>query len=136
MSDVKIRFVNCEKSLALESYTRKHVSGLLRRLDRRHGKSKSLEVQFKLDAKAPLGILKNSEVMISYRYPGIQKILHVKKMGVDLRIVLIEAIHAIQSMIQKESEKSEGGRRTLGKSKKTVRSMKRSRFKEEQTVLG
>ena len=126
MAQLKIRFVNFDRSIALENYTQKHIESLLRRLDRRRGESKSIEVQFKLDAKAPLGSLKNSEVMISYRYPGIQNILHVKKMGIDLRKVLNEAIHAAETLIQRKSEKSEGGRRTLGRSKRLVRNIRRA----------
>lgn len=125
MAQLKIRFVNFDRSEALEDYTRKHVESLMRRLDRRPGKTKSIEVQFKLDAKAPLGSLKNSEVMISYRYPGVKKILHVKKTGMDLRIVLNEAIHAAETVIRRTSEKSESGRRTVGKSKRFVRDLKR-----------
>lgn len=124
MAQLKIRFVNFDRSEALETYTRKHIESLMRRLDRRPGETKSIEVQFKLDAKAPLGTLKNSEVMISYRYPGVKKILHVKKTGADLRKVLSEAIHAAETVIQRTSEKSESGRRTMGKSKRFIRDLR------------
>lgn len=124
MAQLKIRFVNFERSEALETYTQKHVGNLMRRLDRRPGKTKSIEVQFRLDARAPLGRLKNSEVMISYRYPGVNKILHVKKTGTDLRKVLNEAIHAAETLIQRISEKSEGGRRTMGKSKRLIEDLR------------
>ncbi len=123
MAQLKIRFVNFDRSEALEAYTKKHLGSLSRRLDRRPGGPKSIEVQFKLDAKAPLGSLKNSEVMISYRYPGVKNILHVKKNGTDLRQVLIEAIRTTETVIQKASEKSESGRRNLGRTKKSVRLM-------------
>lgn len=126
MAQLKIRFVNFDRSPALETYTQKQVENLMRRLDRRVGQTKSIEVQFKLDAKAPLGTLKNSEVMISYRYPGMKKILHLKKTGVDLRKVLNEAISATENVIQRATEKSESGRRTLGKTKRLVRDLKRS----------
>ena len=125
MAQLKIRFVNFDRSVALENYTRKHLNDLLRRLDRRPGGPKSIEVQFKLDAKAPLGSLKNSEVMIRYRYPGVKNTLHVKKTGIDLRKVLVAAIRATETVIQRASEKSEGGRKTIGKSKRFVRSLKR-----------
>lgn len=124
MAQLKIRFVNFDRSAALETYTRKHIESLMRRLDRRPGETKSIEVQFKLDAKAPLGTLKNSEVMISYRYPGVKNILHVKRQGIDLRRVLMEAIKTTEVLIQRATEKSEGGRRTLGKSKRRVRDIR------------
>ncbi|OFZ31392.1 MAG: hypothetical protein A2622_02060 [Bdellovibrionales bacterium RIFCSPHIGHO2_01_FULL_40_29] len=124
MAQVKIRFVNFDRSTALETYTEKHVENLLRRIETRHGDSKSIEVQFRLDNRASLGTIKNSEVMISYRYPGIKKILHIKKQGSDLRKVLVEAIRATEGMIQRASEKSEGGRRKLGKSKHSVRELR------------
>lgn len=129
MTKIKIRFVNFDRSLALEDYTEKHIANLVRRLDRRPGETKSIEVQFKLDARAPLGTVKNSEVMISYKYPGVKNILHVKKNGTDLRKVLIEAIHATETVIQRATEKTEGGRRTLGRTKRSVR-----RLKEENTL--
>ena len=126
MAQLLIKYVNFERSTALEEYTDKHITGLMRRLDRRGGKSKSIEVQFRLDAKAPFGSLKNSEVMISYKYPGAKKIIHVKKMGIDLRKVLIEAIEATEKVIRRISEKNETGRRTIGKTKRSVRALKRS----------
>lgn len=126
MAQLTIRFVNFERSTALEAYTRKHIEGLMRRLDRRAGAAKSIDVQFKLDAKAPLGSLKNSEVFISYRYPGLKSVIRVKKNGVDLRQVLIEAIDSTEKVVRRNTEKSEAGRRTLGKTKRTVRALKRS----------
>lgn len=131
MSKLNIRFVNFHRSEALEVYTTKHIRNLLLRIDRRPGKTKSIEVQFKLDAKAPFGSVKNSEVMISYRYPGIKKILHVKKQGIDLRKVLIEAIKTTEALIQRASEKSESGRRTFGKSKRKVRDLRDLRQEQE-----
>lgn len=130
MAKIKIRFVNFDRSLALEDYTEKHIANLVRRLDRRPGETKSIEVQFKLDARAPLGTIKNSEVMISYRYPGVKNILHIKKNGTDLRKVLIEAIHATETVIQRASEKSEGGRRTLGKTKKSIQKFRQNILQE------
>jgi hypothetical protein len=123
-SKLNIRFVIFHRSEALEVYTTKHIRNLLLRIDRRSGETKSIEVQFKLDAKAPLGTLKNSEVMISYRYPGVKKILHVKRQGIDLRRVIMEAIKTTEVLIQRATEKSEGGRRTLGKSKRRVRDIR------------
>ncbi len=132
MAQLTIRFVNFERSTALETYTRKHIEGLMRRLDRRNGQAKSIDVQFKLDAKAPLGSLKNSEVMVSYKYPGLKKVIHVKKNGIDLRAVLLDAIDATEKVIRRDTEKVESGRRTLGKSKRTVRDMKRRRSESEE----
>lgn len=120
MAEVIIRFVNFDRSEALEEYTTKHIRNLVRRIDRRPGETKSIEIQFKLDARAPLGSVKNSEVMISYRYPGVKKILHTKKQGSDLRKVLIEAIKTTEVMIQRAAGKSEEGRRTRAKVKHQV----------------
>lgn len=126
MTQVQIRFVNFDRSEALEFYTEEHMKGLLKRIERRPGESKSVEVQFKQEAKAPLGSLKDCEVMISYRYPGIKKILHIKKHGADIKKVLIEAIRATESAIRRSTEKSESGRKTLGKSKLKVRELNRN----------
>ncbi len=126
MAELKIKFVNFHRSPALEAYTEKHIGSLMRRIDRRPGERKYIEVSFKLDARAPLGSVKNSEVVVEYRYPGIKKNLRVKKNGTDLRRVLIEAIEATEKVIRRESEKSEAGRRTLGHSKRQVRSLRRN----------
>lgn len=126
MANLKIRFINFDKSPALETYAEKHVESLVRRLDSRPGQSKSIEVHFKLDAKAPYGTVKNNEVMISYKYPGITKIFHVKKKGIDLRVVLMDAIRATETVIRRASEKMEGGRKTLGKTKKSIRELNRN----------
>lgn len=122
MSQIKIRFVNFDRSSALETFTLKALKGLDRRLDRRPGESKSIEVQFKLDARAPLGLIKNSEVMISYRYPGIKKVIQVKRQGVDLRKALHEAVLRIESQVRRLTEKTESSRRTWGKTKRHVKS--------------
>lgn len=111
MANLKIRFINFARSEALEEYTEKHIHSLLNRLERREGTMKSIEVQFKMDARAPFGQVKNSEVMIAYRYPGIKEILHIKKQGADLRKVLVEAIHAAETLIQKKTERRESNRR-------------------------
>lgn len=124
MSLYKIRFVNFERSPALETFTEKSIAGILHRLEQRPGNNKSVEIQFRLDAKAPLGSIKNNEVKISYKYPGIKKVFHVKKTGSDLREVLKDAIHATETLIRRATEKSESGRRTLGKSKKHVKSLR------------
>lgn len=126
MANLKIRFINFEKSLALETYTEKHIGSLTRRLNFRPGLNKSIEINFKLDAKAPYGTVKNNEVMISYKYPGIAETFHVKKKGNDLRVVLLDAIKATETVIRRASEKMESGRRTLGKTKKSVRTINRN----------
>lgn len=126
MASFKMQFINFEKSLALETYTEKHIGSLIRRLDSRPGQNKSIEVHFKLDAKAPYGTVKNNEVMIFYKYPGIANVFHIKKKGNDLRVVLLDAIKATETVIRRASEKMEGGRKTLGKTKKSVRTISRT----------
>ena len=134
MAKLKIRFVNFDRSPALETYTQKHIASLVRRIDRRPGESKSIEVQFKLDARAPLGTIKNSEVMISYKYPDLKKVLHVKRTGTDLRQVLVEAIRATETAIQKASEKMEHGRRKVGRSQRNVREFKKTLEQEQENM--
>ncbi|MCS6838297.1 MAG: HPF/RaiA family ribosome-associated protein [Bdellovibrionaceae bacterium] len=118
---VEIRFVNFERNQALEVFTQKHLGALLRRFQKREGGPHRFEVHFKLDAKAPLGKLKNSEVIIMYRYPGLEKDVVVKKQGADLRQVLQKAAHALKDTVQKMTEKKEGGRKTQGRTKKYIR---------------
>ena len=111
MARIKVRFVNFAHSDALAEYAKKHIESLSRRLERRLAKDPAIEVQFRLDARAPMGTVKNSEVMIHYRYPGLKKEIYVKKYNKDLRRALIEAIHAAETIIQKATEKYESGRR-------------------------
>lgn len=121
MANIKIRFINFDRSEALEIYVEKHLGALLRRYEKSETGPHKLEVHFKLDAKAPLGTLKNSEVIIIYKYPGVQKELVVKKQGIDLRQVLLEATHSLSTVVQKLTEKRESGRRTQGRTKRHVK---------------
>lgn len=118
---IEIRFVNFDRSEALEAFVTKHLGALIRRYEKRASGPHKLEVHFKLDAKAALGKIKNSEVIISYKYPGTAKELVVKKQGADLRKVLQEASKSLNTAVQKLTEKNEGGRRTLGKSKRHIK---------------
>lgn len=127
MANIKIRFVNFDRSEALETYTEEHMHNLVTRIDRRPGETKSIEVQFRLDNKAVFGTVKDSEVMISYKYPGLKNIFHVKKHGKDLRKALIEAIHAMETLIQKATEKSEGGRKKDMRTARKAKTASRAR---------
>ncbi|GEM_PF-2842157 len=121
MENMIIRFVNFDRSESLEVFTEKHLGGLLRRYEKQDSGPHHIEVHFKLDAKAALGKIKNSEVILMYRYPGVRKEVVVKKQGVDLREVLQEAIESLNNLVQKMTEKTESGRRKQGKNKKSVR---------------
>jgi ribosome-associated translation inhibitor RaiA len=118
---IEIRFVNFDRSEALETFVEKHVGALLRRYQKQVNGPHKLEVHFKLDAKAALGKLKNSEVLILYKYPGTAKEVVVKKQGADLRKALQEAVKALNTAVQKLTEKNESGRRTMGKTKRHVK---------------
>lgn len=118
---IEIRFVNFDRSQALETFVEKHVGALLRRYQKQVNGPHKLQVYFKLDAKAALGNLKNSEVLILYKYPGTSKEVVVKKQGADLRKALQDAVKALNSAVQKLTEKKESGRRTIGKTKRHVK---------------
>lgn len=134
MSEINFRYVNLDRSEALEQYTYEHMQNLLRRLDGRHGGAKDIEVRFSLENRGTQGQIKDCEVMISYRYPGLSEAIHVKKHGTDIKLVLIEAIHATEVVIHKATEKFEGGRHHIGKSKKSVRDFKRAESTEEESA--
>lgn len=110
---VKISFTNFQRSEALEAYTHKHLGSLIRRFEKRQGGPHRFEVHFKLDAKAPLGQIKNSEVILIYRYPGTSQDITVHKKGSDLRKVLVQAIHALKDTVQKRTEKKESSCRRV-----------------------
>ena len=102
---IDIRFVNFDRSEALETYVRKHLGSLLKRFEKSDSGPHTFEVHFKLDAKAPLGQIKNSEVMLSYRYPGLSKPMHIHKKGADLRKAFMQAVHALKDAVQKNTVK-------------------------------
>lgn len=124
MAEVKIRFVNMDRSLALEDYTREHIQSLTHRLDGRHGSHKMIEVRFSLDAKDSRGRIRDTEAMISYHYPGISETFHVRKHDPDPHRALIEAIHALEVVVQKATDKMRNGRHYIGKSKHSVQDLK------------
>lgn len=128
MADVKIRFVNMDKSEALEQYTREHIQSLTHRLDGRHGTHKSIEVRFCLDAKDSRGHIRDTEAMISYHYPGIAETFHVRKHDPDPHRALIEAIHALEVVVQKATDKMRNGRHNIGKSKRSVDELKNPEY--------
>lgn len=122
---ITYHYVNFHQSNALEAFAARHLKSLLKRMVKRSGEPKNIDVQFKLDAKAPLGTVKNSEIKIEYHYRGIAKPFIVKKTGSDLRDVLLECIHALESQVRRATEKLEGSKKTLGRSKGTkIRSLK------------
>lgn len=108
---IDVKFVNFQRSEALEEYVQKHIHPLIRRLQKKSVGPHHFEVNFKLDARAPFGQVKSSEVVLIYRYPGLTKDFVVKKKGADLRKVLMQAIHSLKDAVQKATEKREGGRR-------------------------
>lgn len=130
MADLKIRFVNMDRSEALEEYTREHIGALLRRLDGRPGSNKYIEVRYCIDAKGSEGQIRDTEVMISYKYPGISEAIHVRKHAPDPHHALIEAIHATERVVQKATEKIESGRHTVGKSNQSIDELKNPEFRE------
>lgn len=132
MANLAIRFVNCDRSPALETYAETHLHRLLTRLDRRRGQNKSIELQFKDGARTPDGELSDVEVSLTYRYPGLRKPLHFRKHGMDPRSTLIDVIDAAENTIQKETEKKETGRRTLGHTKQAIRELFRRRAAEKE----
>jgi ribosome-associated translation inhibitor RaiA len=115
---VEIRFVNFDRSEALETYVHKHLGSLLKRFEKREAGPHTFEVHFKLDAKAPLGQIKNNEVILIYRYPGLSKPVHIHKKGADLRKVFMQAVHTLKDSVQKSTEKKEGARRKLRSSRR------------------
>lgn len=132
MVDLKIRFVNMDRSLALEEYTREHIQALLRRLDGRPGNSKYIEVRYCIDARGAAGNTRDTECMITYKYPDLHDSIHVRKHAEDPHHALIEAIHATECVIQKATVKMQGGRRTVGKTNHSVESLKNPDFDDAE----
>lgn len=120
MSEITFRYANMDRSEALEQYTYEHMQNLLRRLDGRHKGPKDVEVRFEVSNRDSQGQIKECEVMITYRYPGLSEPIYVKKSGMDIKYILVDAIHTTETVVQKETDKFEGGRHNIGKSKRTI----------------
>lgn len=121
----KIKFVNIDKSAAFKQAIEKRLRSLKRRfLSVR--KSISLDLLLRERARNPNGTLKRVEAEVQVRMPGKSAQL-VKKQGADIRRVATDALKAVEKLIRRESKKDVAGRRTLGKTKKKVRKLKRSR---------
>lgn len=131
MEALNIRFVNCDRSQALETFAESHLQRLIKRLEGRRGGLKAIDLIFREEARTVHGELNQCEVTLAYRYPGLKRPIVVKKKGLDLRSTLMEVIHAAENAIQKATEKSEDGRRLVGRSKTSVRDFRRN----EETAL-
>lgn len=116
MANLDFKFVNVEKSAALEEYAREHIRNLMRRLDRAQGDTKFIEVLFRSESKKAEGTLNSVEVQITYKHPGIRQAFHVKKHGSDLRSVLDEVITALENSVERAVAKKVGSRRKKTKS--------------------
>ena len=111
MAQLDIKFVNVEKSPALEVYATDHVRNLMKRLDSCPGESKFIDILFRSESKSNEGTIKGAEVLITCRYPSIRGNFHIRKHGTDLRSVLDEAIASLENSLQRALAKKVGGRR-------------------------
>lgn len=118
---LQIKFINFDKSPALETFVKSHLGALKRRLKTKKVDLAKIKVSLRLDAKAPMGQLKNSQATIQARVPGIPKSFVASQKDANLRVAVKEASVAITKMVRRETEKKERSRKTMGKTMRRVR---------------
>src|SRR3989338_5647355 len=119
-----IRFLNVDSSAALKKRLAKH----LQTLERRFGSLRRrilVDLRLLNRARRPNGTLKRVQAEILLKIPG-KGLKVVKKYGRDARKISKQAIDTVEKILRRESEKTVAGRRTIGKTKRAVRKVKRA----------
>ena len=124
MLKTSVQFVNIDGSETLRKYLRERVSPLQKRFNSSK-RSAHLELRLIQKSRQPDGTLKRAEAEVFLHVPG-QETRLVKKSGTDLKQISKAALEAIETMVRREAEKHESARRTAGRTKRSVRSIKRS----------
>jgi ribosome-associated translation inhibitor RaiA len=122
----QISLTGMPSSPALKEYTSKHLNSLKRRLSngRKAYEDARLQVRIRATAHKPTGLAKAFEAEILISIPHRSWIV-IRKKSPDVHIAVSSAIEAAETAMRRDTEKREQGRRTVGRSHRSVRKLKR-----------
>lgn len=120
-----IQFPDFSNTAAIDKYVEKRLRTLQKRLDARY-KDHKISLKGAVLGRSPDGRPKEFMAEILVKLPKSKKPFITKKRAGDFRSAVSEAVDAMETILRRDSEKSERGRKTLGKSLYPVRRVKRS----------
>lgn len=120
-----IQFPDFSNTAAIDKYIEKRLKSIHRRLDARY-KNPVITLRGAVLNRRPDGTPKNFEAELLVKLPKSKSPLVVKKKNRDFRAALSDAADALETILQRDSEKAERTRKTLGKSLYPIREVKRS----------
>lgn len=123
--DIQFQLTDFSSTNALQDYVVKRFHAIKRRVDARFHDSNVL-LRGQITAKTDEGHAKEFQAELILKVPRSRTPYIVKKVNVDFRTAVSDAIHALETLLRRDSEKRERSRKTVGKSLKLVRKVKRN----------
>lgn len=120
-----IQFPDFSNTAAIDKYIEKRLRSIYRRLDGVY-ENPVITLRGSVLNRRPDGAPKNFEAELLVKVPKSRSRFVVKKKNKDFRSALSDAADAMETVLRRDSEKSERTRKTLGKSLYPVRKVKRS----------
>jgi ribosome-associated translation inhibitor RaiA len=119
-----LAFTNFPTSPALESLVNKRIEQLSKHLDRLPRAAK-VDVRLSITGLSAKGLMNQGTAEVEVNISQKQRFFS-KTSGRDFQAVINKTFTAIEGQVRKQHEKDSAGRRTVGKTNKAVRAIKRS----------
>ncbi|MCB0351413.1 MAG: HPF/RaiA family ribosome-associated protein [Bdellovibrionales bacterium] len=126
--EIEFQFNGFKNTKTLETYVVKRFQTLKRRIDTRFHDSNVL-LRGSIVAKNSEGHAESFLAELSVKVPRSRTPYMVKKTETDFRTAVSEAVHAMETLLRRDSEKRERSRKTVGKSMKLVSKVKHGQAK-------
>lgn len=128
--ETKIQFVNIQSSDGARSFIADHLGAIRRRFS--HFR-KSVQFDFRIleGARNPSGELCAVRAQALLKVSGRRRVKVEKESG-DVWSAAKATLEGVEKILRRESEKSEHGRRLLGRSNRSVREQKRTRVSSRE----
>lgn len=121
---IDYQFTDFESTPAIYEFMEKRFQTIKKRIDARFHHSKVF-LRGSVLARTPQGKAKKFLAELSVKVPRSKAPYIVKKSKDDFHAALSEAVQAMEKLLRRDSEKMERSRKTVGKSLKSVRKVKR-----------
>lgn len=127
----RLKYVNIKRSPALDVYVRKKCNTLLKRINARPGKYR-LKFSVRPEARS------TDSHVVAYKVTGAVIVTARKEFNAsaehyDVHDAIDEVVQKLEKKLHRDSEKRESSRRTLGRSKKSIRKFLRELARRAET---
>ncbi len=126
--EIDFQFKDFANTKTLETYVLKRFQTLKRRIDTRFHNA-SVLLRGMVVARNGDGQAESFMAELSVKVPRSRTPYIVKKTENDFRSAVSEAVHAMEALLRRDSEKRERSRKTVGKSLKLVSKVKHGQAK-------